>query len=70
MQNYISNLSNKSNFLTRIVKGICTRLDGCPIVNNVCVDCLTVKNYWELLIGDDGVGFRGFLLFYSIHPFP
>ena len=23
---------------------ICTRLDGCPIVNNVCVDCLTVKN--------------------------
>ena len=23
---------------------ICTRLDGCPIVNGVCVDCLTVKN--------------------------
>ena len=27
-----------------IEKEICTRLDGCPIVNNVCVDCLTVKN--------------------------
>jgi len=26
-------------------------------VNNVCVDCLTVKNYWEILTGDDGVGF-------------
>ena len=23
---------------------ICNRLDGCPIVNNVCVDCLTEKN--------------------------
>ena len=23
---------------------ICTRLDGCPIVKGVCVDCLTVKN--------------------------
>ena len=23
----------------------------CPIVNNVCVDCLTVKNQWELLGG-------------------
>ena len=23
---------------------ICTRIDGCPIVNNVCVGCLTVKN--------------------------
>ena len=21
-------------------KEICTRFDGCPIVNNVCVDCL------------------------------
>ena len=27
-----------------IEKEICTRLDGCPIVNGVCVDCLTVKN--------------------------
>ena len=23
---------------------VCTRIDGCPIVNGVCVDCLTVKN--------------------------
>ena len=23
-----------------IEEEICTRLDGCPIVNNVCVDCL------------------------------
>jgi len=23
-----------------IEKEICTRFDGCPIVNNVCVDCL------------------------------
>ena len=23
---------------------------------NFCVDCLTVKNQWELLTGDDGVG--------------
>ena len=50
-----------------IEEEICTRLDGCPIVNNVCVDCL--KNQWELLTGDDGVGFRGGLLFYSIHNF-
>ena len=27
-----------------IEEEICTRLDGCPIVNNVCVDCLNVKN--------------------------
>jgi len=27
-----------------VEKEICTRLDGCPIVNNVCVDCLSVKN--------------------------
>ena len=26
-----------------IEEGICTRLDGCPIVNGMCVDCLTVK---------------------------
>ena len=35
-----------------VVEGICTRLYGCPIVNNVCVDCLTVKNYVGLLTGD------------------
>ena len=23
---------------------LCTRIDGCPIAINVCVDCLTVKN--------------------------
>jgi len=27
----------------------------CPIVNNVCYDCLTVKSEWELIAGDDGV---------------
>jgi len=27
-----------------IEEEICKRLDGCPVVNNVCVDCLTVKN--------------------------
>ena len=26
------------------VEDICSRLDGCSIVKNVCVDCLTVKN--------------------------
>ena len=23
---------------------ICTRIDGCRIIDNVCIDCLTVKN--------------------------
>ena len=27
-----------------IEEEICTRIDGCPIVKGVCVDCLTVKN--------------------------
>ena len=27
-----------------IEEEICTRLDGCPIINGVCVDCVTVKN--------------------------
>ena len=27
-----------------IEEEICTRLDGCPIVKGICVDCLTVKN--------------------------
>ena len=27
-----------------IEEEICKRLDGSPVVNNVCVDCLTVKN--------------------------
>ena len=37
----------------KVVEGICTRIDGCRIIDNVCVDCLTVKNYWGLLTGDD-----------------
>ena len=28
--------------------------------------CLTVKNWWELVTGDDGVGFRG--LFFNHFP--
>ena len=27
-----------------VEREVCTRLDGCPIVNGICVDCLTVKN--------------------------
>ena len=27
-----------------VEEGICTRLDGCPIVNNLCVDCMSVMN--------------------------
>jgi hypothetical protein len=23
-----------------VEREICTRIDGCPIVNNVCIDCL------------------------------
>ena len=26
-----------------VEKEICTRLDGCPIVNNACLDCEIVK---------------------------
>ena len=26
------------------------------VIDNVCYDCLTVKNEWELIAGDDGVG--------------
>ena len=26
-----------------VEKKFCTRLDGCPIVNNVCLDCEIVK---------------------------
>jgi hypothetical protein len=37
----------------KVAKEICSRLDGCPIVNNVCVDCLTVKNLWELITGEE-----------------
>jgi hypothetical protein len=27
-----------------VEREVCKRVDGCPIVNNVCVDCITVKN--------------------------
>jgi hypothetical protein len=27
-----------------VEREVCNRVDGCPIVNNVCVDCITVKN--------------------------
>ena len=37
----------------KIVKEICTRIDGCRIIDNVCVDSLTQKNQWGLLTGDD-----------------
>ena len=26
-----------------VEREVCNRIDGCPIVNNVCVDCITVK---------------------------
>ena len=28
----------------KVVEEICTRIDGCRIIDNVCVDCLTVNN--------------------------
>ena len=27
-----------------VEREVCNRIDGCPIVNNICVDCITVKN--------------------------
>ena len=27
-----------------VEREVCNRIDGCPIVNNVCVDCIPVKN--------------------------
>ena len=27
-----------------VEREVCNRIDGCPIVNNVCVDCITVQN--------------------------
>ena len=26
-----------------VEREVCKRVDGCPIVNNVCVDCITVR---------------------------
>ena len=28
----------------QVEREVCNRIDGCPIVNNVCVDCITVRN--------------------------
>ena len=38
---------------------VCLLIDAWPIVNNVCVDYLTVKNQWRLLTGDDGADLAG-----------
>jgi len=46
-------MSISSINIRKIAKDICTRLDGWRIIDNVCVDCLTVKNYWGILTGDD-----------------
>ena len=55
----------------KVVEEVYTRLDGCPIMNNVCVDCLTVKNQLGLLTGDDEVGFGGlFSYIFSVHILP
>ena len=45
-----------------IEEEICTRLDGCPIVKGVCVDCLTVKKLWGLLTGNDVVDYMSNLI--------
>ena len=33
-----------TTFAEPIIKEVCTRIDGCRVIDNVCVDCLTVKN--------------------------
>ena len=33
-----------TTFAEPIMKEVCTKIDGCRIIDNVCVDCLTVKN--------------------------
>ena len=49
----IKYIYNHKVYFTRIVKAI---------------ECfLTVKNKWEFPTGHDGVGFIGFILYYSIH---
>ena len=35
---------NKTTKRVLVEREVCNRIDGCPIVNNVCVDCITVKN--------------------------
>ena len=40
-------------------------------MNNVCVDCLTMKNWLGLLTEDDEVGFGGlFSYIFSVHILP
>ena len=36
-----------------VEREVCNRVDGCPIVNNVCVDCITVKNQLILVRGEE-----------------
>ena len=36
-----------------IVENICNIIDGCRIIDNICVYYLTEKNQWGLLTGDD-----------------
>ena len=33
-----------TTFAEPIIKEVCTRIDRCRIIDNVCVDCLTVNN--------------------------
>ena len=33
-----------TTFTEPIMKEVCTKIDGCRVIDNVCVDCLTVKN--------------------------
>ena len=33
-----------TTFAEPIMKEVCTKIDGCRVIDNVCVDCLTVKN--------------------------
>ena len=44
-----------------IEEEICKRLDGCPIVNNVCVDCLTCEELvgvtWRVSDCEELVGY-------------
>ena len=35
---------NKTTKRVLVEREVCNRIDGCPIVNNICADCLTVKN--------------------------
>ena len=41
---YTSVQVNESPKRVLVEREVCNRIDGCPIVNNVCLDCITVKN--------------------------